>query len=138
MGAWGAGSFENDTALDFLLEFEASPGWSVVSERIARVNAVGLDYLEAPEAAEAVAAAELIAAGLGRPSRDMPPDTAALIAAMVAPPEGLASSARRAIVHVMDHSELAQLWSQDEARGIGQTSPDWLEAMEDLLTRLAS
>lgn len=37
----------------------------------------------------------------------------------------------------MNTSQLAQAWSEDEACGIGQTSPDRLDAMEDLLKRPA-
>jgi hypothetical protein len=137
MGAWGPKSFENDDALEFVAKFEDEPSWALVAATIVYVSELGADYLEAPEAGEAVAAAEIVASKRGKPPAEMPQELARLLAAMTPTPTGLAEASRLAMVRVMDNSELAQLWSEDEERGIGQTSPDWLEAMEDLLRRLA-
>lgn len=136
MGAWGPGSFQNDDALEFVAQFEDAPSWETVLSFLVKVAEAGAAYVEAPEAGEAVAAAEIVAARMGAPALDLPQEVAILAMTMIPPPPQAVDAARRAVVRVMDNSELAQLWSQDEARGIGQTSPDWLQALEDLLGRL--
>ena len=62
MGAWGAGPFQNDHALDFLAELSELPPAGMGS-RITSALALPSDgYLELHEACAAIAAAELIAA----------------------------------------------------------------------------
>ncbi len=62
MGAWGAGPFQNDDALDFLAELsKLSP--AEMGSRITSALALPSDgYLKLPEACAAIAAVELIAA----------------------------------------------------------------------------
>ena len=70
MGAFGPGSFENDDALDFAAELEAS-GAAALSEVLER--AVGGDGVrDAGLGAAALAAAEVVAALAGRPSGELP------------------------------------------------------------------
>ncbi|HVI91527.1 MAG TPA: DUF4259 domain-containing protein, partial [Dongiaceae bacterium] len=66
MGAWGTGILENDTAQDFIAAVVDENDLSTIEEAIARVLRAGGDYLEAPEAEEAIAAVNLIARILGR------------------------------------------------------------------------
>ncbi len=61
MGAWDTDAFGNDTACDWAYSLEGSGDLSLVESTIDRVLATGSDYLEAPEAEEALAAAEVIA-----------------------------------------------------------------------------
>ena len=62
MGAWGCGSFENDDAVDWVYEFESS-GVAAVASALEHVSSIAEDeYLEAPEASAAIAAAEIVAA----------------------------------------------------------------------------
>jgi len=62
MGAWGAGPFQNDHALDFLAELSELPPAGMGS-RITSALALPSDgYVELHEACAAIAAAELIAA----------------------------------------------------------------------------
>jgi len=62
MGAWGAGPFQNDDALDFLAELNELPPAGMGS-RITSALALPSDgYLELHEACAAIAAAGLIAA----------------------------------------------------------------------------
>ena len=67
MGAWGAGNFENDDALDWLAVLQAE-GLPAAGAAIQDVLTLADDYLEAPTCCAALAAAEVIAALRGRPS----------------------------------------------------------------------
>jgi hypothetical protein len=62
MGAWGAGPFRNDDALDFLAELSELPP-AEMGSRITSALALPSDgYLKLPETCAAIAAAGLIAA----------------------------------------------------------------------------
>lgn len=66
MGAWGHGSFENDDACDLACDLTECTDLSMLEEALrAAINPD--DYLEAPEAGRAVAAAEVVLALLGQP-----------------------------------------------------------------------
>src|SRR5437762_4290319 len=67
MGAWGSGIFENDTACDFAADVAESTGPALLEKALDRVIAVGGDYLEAPDAVEALAAADIVAHLRGNP-----------------------------------------------------------------------
>lgn len=70
MGSWGIGPFENDTALDFLTEFEENNTFSFL-RRAVEVS-ITEDYLEMGIVLEAMAALEIIAAIKGNPMDDFP------------------------------------------------------------------
>lgn len=130
MGTWGSGSFENDDASDFVYEFERDG----ISALDAALTVSAATYLEAPAAQRAIAAAELVAAAMGRPG-EIPPEVdieANPFVARIA--EGLAdlqAMACSAIDRVLaDRSELKELWAEDDAT-------EWLAAMADLRSRLA-
>jgi hypothetical protein len=62
MGTWGNGALDNDAALGFVLELEVGPASSrpqMIYERLRRV-ADQADYMEGPDADEALAAAVLV------------------------------------------------------------------------------
>ncbi|MEM8690002.1 MAG: DUF4259 domain-containing protein [Pseudomonadota bacterium] len=106
MGAWGAGGFENDTALDFagkvtdedslLKAFSEAPG----------------GVIDADEATRMIAAAECVAAMLGRPAGDMPADLAEKLKPLGAPDEELLEVAREHVSMVISASELSELWAE--------------------------
>jgi hypothetical protein len=76
-------------------------------------------------------AAEVIAAGIGRPSRHLPPEVAAWLIeedALYSP--GLVKLAATAVRQVGDHSELRLLWDAVHL------SQEWLEGVDDLHRRL--
>ena len=58
MGAWGVGIYDNDDAADWVAELEDG-GLAVVSAALSTI--VDGDYVEAPEGARAVAAADVVA-----------------------------------------------------------------------------
>src|SRR3954447_21088839 len=66
MGAWSIHAFANDDAAEFIAELEKADSDEPLSRAIATVNG-SMGYLDASDAARAIAAAELVAAGLGRP-----------------------------------------------------------------------
>jgi len=65
MGAWGAGPFENDDALDFLGELSGLTADELASRLEAALAVPAQGYLELPEASAAIAAAGLIAVARG-------------------------------------------------------------------------
>ena len=60
MGAWGAGPFDNDTALDWFTELEEETSFSAIRSKIEEV--VTDDYLEADVTSEAIASIAILAA----------------------------------------------------------------------------
>jgi Domain of unknown function (DUF4259) len=132
MGAWGMGSFENDDAADWVYEFEGS-GASAVASALEQVSALAPDeYLEAPEASVALAAAEIIAAvrdgdlsNLSESAREALTKHKTSFAG-----SALSDSARTAVERILAQSELRELWEEGEGGG------GWLEAMAKLLARL--
>jgi len=61
MGAWGAGNFENDAALDWVWDLRESTGLEMVENAIADVLNCG-DYLDADVGCIGLAAAEVVLA----------------------------------------------------------------------------
>jgi hypothetical protein len=130
MGAWGTGSFENDDARDWLGQLDR-----VAPDALTRIfadAADGSDYIEAPSASVVVAAAEVVAlshtASSGVPAGILN-WTAENRAAFTSELKALAV---RALERVRRNSELKDLWL--EADGLN----DWIAAIQDLQTRLAT
>ncbi len=61
MGTWDIGIFDNDTACDWLYELEDREDLSLVLQALENVIEVEDDYLDAPDAEKALAAAETVA-----------------------------------------------------------------------------
>lgn len=130
MGAWGAGPFDNDTASDWVWSLEDLDPQALRDLLRATARA---EYLEAPEGAEALAAAEVVAAAAGAPTDPLPDEVRAWIAANPAPASEddrrLAANAVRRVCR--SDSELAELWAEVE-------EDDWTDHCEDLLARLGA
>lgn len=133
MGAWGFGSFDNDDAADFLADVVESGDLSLIREVFDNVL-TSTEYVEAPDASQAIAAAEVLAAAIGRPtsagqqeeelgewlSRLRPSVEPALIA-----------QARDALVRILaPNSELRELWEEADE------FPDWQATVAELLQQL--
>ncbi len=130
MGAWGNGNFDNDMAADYAADFQDDPNETTMLETLVAVAAEG--YPEADEASEALAAAEIIAAALGKPGRGFPEDL--LLSAKnlhLANPESAKKLARRAIKVVLKKSELRELWEESAEYEA------WAAVQEGLLERLS-
>ena len=137
MGAWGAGSFENDTAMDWAAGVQSVDD---VREPFARLKrdtdayvGEGELLLDSDSASELIAAAETVAMLLGRRIPDFPDDLADRLAGSGEPDNLLFHQARNAVLHVMRHSELAELW-EDAAAGSGEN--EWLANLTKLIDRL--
>jgi len=124
MGAWGEGPFDNDTAADWVFGFQdADQPSGLILIEAALATAANLpqgDYLDADVGVEAVAAAEVVAAMLGRELERSSYNEAAIdwiarTAGEVRP--ALADLAVRALGRVTGpNSELVDLW--DEAGSV--------------------
>ncbi|MHC6230723.1 DUF4259 domain-containing protein [Arthrobacter sp. MMS24-T111] len=127
MGAWGYLPFENDDALDWLEDLE-SGGAEVVRSALAKA---GDRYVEAPEGAIAIAAAEVASASRGNPLGELPENVADWVAARGA--EITADDVEMALEAVQrvagEQSELAELWDDAD-------EPEWRESLDDLVERL--
>lgn len=132
MGAWGIGVFENDTALDWLADFMTND-FRLIDRTLAGVAAMqDVDFLDADEACEVLAAAECVAAAAGLPSADLLDEITDWVAVnqpIQVKPEYV-RMAVTAVARVRTQSELQALWAEtDEYLA-------WITAVADLQTRL--
>ncbi len=118
MGTWGVGSFANDAASDWVYELEHVEDLSYVEETLTKIVTIGSEYLEAPEAEEAIAAADVLARLKGAHKGDQTDSEA--VADWVAahpqqPPAGLVSIALQALERITTPpSELLELWMESK------------------------
>ena len=137
MGAWGSGSFENDTAMDWAASVQSVDDVRKPFERLKRdtdgYTGEGELVVDSDFACELIAAAESVAMMLGRRIPDFPADLADRLAGAGEPDSLLFHQARNAALHAMRNSELAELW--EEAAQEGDRN-EWLEEMTRLIDRL--
>jgi Domain of unknown function (DUF4259) len=124
MGAWGAGGFENDTALDFVATVKS------VDDLVAAFASKPGKKIDADTACTIVAAAECVAAMLGRPADDIPKNLAARLAGFGKPEAALLETTRNHVSMVISHSELSDLWAESDNPG------EFNLAMTGLIDRL--
>lgn len=136
MGAWGVNTFDNDTACDWTYELENVDDLSLVRETLARVLAVGNEYLDSDDACEGLAACEVIARlksnwgirdayteSLDKWVKDHP----------LQPPTDLVNQALAVIDRVLTApSELMELWDE------GGENKEWRDAVADLRSRVVA
>ena len=137
MGAWGSGSFENDTAMDWAAGVDSVAEVRKPFEALKRdtdgYEGPGELVLDSDFACELIAAAETVAMMLGRRSHDFPDDLAQRLADAGEPDSLLFHQARNAVLHAWRHSELAELW-EEAAQDNGVN--EWNEAITRLIDRL--
>jgi hypothetical protein len=114
MGAWGTGLFENDDALDFAGDVVERGGLALVENVLVEILDMGDEYIEAPEAEQALVAAEIVAALAGRPAAEYPDELAEWLDELEAvPDDALVDTARRTVQRVLTPpSELLELWEE--------------------------
>jgi hypothetical protein len=60
MGAWGAGPFDSDDAVDWLMSFFRTPGLALVDRSFAALERDSGRYIDAPTASDAWLSAEVL------------------------------------------------------------------------------
>lgn len=129
MDTWGYGAFENDAGSDLVHDLKQAKGTKLLKDTFASVAPGGWD---SDDCQSAVAAAEIVAAMLGAPPKDLPKEASAWVQRQGQPPaEPLVAQARDIVRGVMAKSELREIWDES-----GNAGP-WLDAMKDLQRRLA-
>jgi hypothetical protein len=135
MGAWGADTFDNDTACDWSYALDEVDGLSLVRETLARVLAIGEEYLDSDDACEGLAACEVVARlkgnwGIRNPyteTIDKWVETHGTI-----PPGDLVQSAVAVIDRVLTApSELLELWEEGDPT-------EWRNAVDNLRSRVVA
>ncbi len=105
MGAWGAGGFENDAALDFAASVAR------VEDIAAAFAIVPGETVDADSASRVIAAAECVAAMLARPADDLPETLRTRLSRLGKPSADLLETARGQLSQVISSSELTELWA---------------------------
>lgn len=124
MGAWGAGSFENDESRDWLgnMRERKSLGWSEIIETLTTGTS-----RETSDEVRAIAAAEVVAAAAGHPLGRIPIEASEMAHRLGKPSSEVVSAARSTVEQLLDDSELKELYEGDT---------EWGDAMADLAQRL--
>jgi len=134
MGTWSTDAFGNDTACDWTYELERTRDLTLLESALETILTAGEEYLEAPEAEEALAAAEVIARLQGNWGLRNAYSEAAdawVEANPLAPPAELVRKARAAIERILaSPSELLELWQESDELD------DWRQSVMDLRARL--
>lgn len=131
MGAWGISAFENDDALDWFGDFCNEPGEESLKDAFVSVNEIDDDYLESPEASNALIAAEVVAFLLNSPSSSLPEHSKECLENLqIKPGDDLVSSAVKAVERVKSDSELKELWEETD------NFQEWNKVVDDLIGRL--
>lgn len=132
MGAWSCEVFGNDDACDWIAQLEEHSDLGFIESTFDALLAVGDEYLEAPEACEAIAAAEVVARLQGHPGKkDSGSEDADAWVERVGlqPSPVLIDKARRALDRVLtEPSELLELWEEAEPSGAWQAEVKKLKA----------
>lgn len=130
-GAWSHESFENDGALDWAAEFQKKPTLQFLRQTLAL--AITGKYIESFAGESVIAAAEVVAASLGRPCKGFPQELVGVVATLGAQFRALAPLAESALTGVLGpKSELRESWSL-HADGLAR----WKGSVNDLLMRLS-
>lgn len=132
MGDWGPEPLSNDPAQDFLLEvLQTRNGWALVSKALSRIKRIG-PYSDDEEGRVALAAAELVAAGLGHASPLLSDEDRTFVRTISSEKSAeLRTLALAAVEQIRTKSDLRLLWEEAGPE-------DWLAALDDLTQRLSN
>lgn len=133
MGAWGTLAFDNDDANDWAYDLEELDDLSLVESAFDAIEEAD-EYVEAPEASNALAACEVLARLNGKPGYQNAYTEKVdewVAAHPLKPPPELLTRANSAIDRILgDGSELKDLWSDSDE------NQQWLGSVDDLRQRL--
>jgi hypothetical protein len=132
MGAWGADSFENDDASDWLADFCEGPDTESTAAALSTVSEMAAaDYLEAPDCCVAIAAAEVVASQKGAPNANLNDEAKTCLRSLEGKANhGLVSLALKALERIKTNSELKELWDESE------NPAEWYQAVGNLESKL--
>lgn len=140
MGTWSTTAFGNDFALDWAQDLQESKDLFFIEDTLNNVlSPDSAEYLEAPFAAEGLAAIEVLARIYGKPGED--DESTEDIDAWVEEVSKKATKRRtdlieksqRAMEHILsERSELRELWQDSEHY------EDWRASVNDLKGRIAA
>ena len=129
MGAWGAGVFENDAALDWVQKWLAEPDSHLIVQTLQ--HAIQAEYLDADAAAEGLAAVSVLAAAQARHLPGTPPELIQATAdhPIEVNPEML-ELGQNAVQRIALKSELKELWTESDREA------EWKEVVNGILAAL--
>ncbi len=132
MGAWGAGNFENDDALDLIGELKPQGCAEQLEALFCAAVESGMQgaEIDAFDASRVLAGAELVAASRGHASEDFPEDAAPLAQALQKPSGALLEQCASAVSYVLLSSEMVELWAESD------DPAEWNEVVTALIARL--
>jgi hypothetical protein len=135
MGAWGSGTFDNDTACDWAYKLEETSDLSLVKETVPKALAPG-NKVDVSVAEEALAACEVLARLQGNwGTRNSYTETVDKWVKVhpTRPPGALIQEALEAIDRIVSPpSEMLEVWFEAEKKN------EWLAAVASLRERVAS
>ncbi len=133
MGAWGAGNFENDSALDWIWDLKKSRKLRLVESTISNViNST--KFIDSVLCSNGLAAAEIVPALMGNPLDKLPDGVPEWVQSQRKKPnDKLVKNTRNTVKKIRneDISELKLLWEEGK-----ETPMDWYSAVDDLIQRL--
>lgn len=143
MGTWSTTAFGNDFALDWAQDLQESKDLFFIEDTLNNVlSADSAEYLEAPFAAEGLAAIEVLARIYGKPgendeddenTRDVDAWVEEVSKKATKRRTDLIEKSQRVIVHILsERSELRELWQDSEHY------EDWRASVEDLKARIGA
>ena len=139
MGTWSTTAFGNDFALDWAQDLQESKDLFFIEDTLNNVlSADSAEYLEAPFAAEGLAAIEVLARIYGKPGDD-DGNTEEIdawveeVSKKAKRRTDLIEKSLRAIEHILsERSELRELWQDSEHY------EDWRASVTDLKARIGA
>ena len=134
MGAWGIDALGNDAACDWVYGLDECNDLALVEETLNKALAEGAEYLESPDACEALAAIEVIArlqGNWGEKNSYSESMDAWVEKTELAPSQELAEKAHKVIARILaDDSELRELWQESEE------FDEWKASVKNLADRV--
>ena len=131
-GSWAEASFANDGALDWVAEFAEKPSLDLVRKTLEKP--LVSEYVDSMDGQAAIAAAEVVAASLGRAAPDFPREIVSATTGLKRELRSLANLARRAVSRVAGpKSELHELWAERQ-----ESLTRWQASVRQLLSRLSA
>jgi tetratricopeptide (TPR) repeat protein len=132
LGSWDVSSFGNDGASEWLDQLLQAKGADRVFRSLMIAGKLGPnDYLQTTESECAIAAAEIVAAGAGKPSPTLPPKASQWVQDnnFTAGAE-IVDLALRVVERVSKNSELKEVWDDTDS------AEDWYVLIDNLEKRL--